>query len=61
MKDAAELKSHVYDIVGAYDADNREILTSDGKPFQNRQMGAGELARAPMVSCFKKVVSNQQT
>ena len=36
-----------------YDTDNREILTSDGNPFQSRQMGAGELARAPMASCFK--------
>ena len=101
MKDAAELKSHVYDIVGAlhsvhdelgpvltsthraqlfnymrllkmpcgiivnfypkfatieryfYDTDNREILTSDGNPFQSRQMGTGELARAPKASCFK--------
>ena len=71
MKDAAELKSHVYDIVGAlhsvhdelgpditieryfYDTDNREILASDGNPFQSRQMGTGELARAPKASCFK--------
>jgi len=36
-----------------YDTDNREILTSDGKPFQDRQMGSGELARAPKASCFK--------
>ena len=36
-----------------YDADNREILTSDGNPFQSRQMGTGELARAPKASCFK--------
>ena len=36
-----------------YDTDNLEILTSDGIPFQNRQMGTGELARAPKVSCFK--------
>ena len=36
-----------------YDTDNREILTSDGKPFQDRQMGTGELARAPKASCFK--------
>ena len=36
-----------------YDTDNREILTSDGKPFQERQMGTGELARAPKASCFK--------
>ena len=71
MTDAAELKNHVYDIVGAlhsvhdelgpditieryfYDTDNREILTSDGNPFQSRQMGTGELARAPKASCFK--------
>ncbi len=71
MKDAAELKNHVYDIVGAlhsvhdevgpgitieryfYDTDNREILTSDGNPFPSRQMGTGELARAPKASCFK--------
>ena len=36
-----------------YDTDNREILTSDGNPFQGRQMGTGELARAPKASCFK--------
>ncbi len=36
-----------------YDTDNREILTSDGNPFQSRQMGTGELARAPKASCFK--------
>ena len=36
-----------------YDTDNREILTADGKPFQERQMGTGELARAPKASCFK--------
>ena len=96
MKDAADLKSHVYDIVGAlhsvhdelgagineycyqeallkmpcgiivnfypkfatieryfYDAESQDILTSDGKPFKDRQMGAGELARAHKVSCFK--------
>ena len=46
MQDAAELKNHVYDIVGAL--------------FVDRQMGAGELARAPKASCFKQVVSNQQ-
>ena len=45
MKDAAELKSHVYDIVGA--------LHSVHDPFQSRQMGTGELARAPKASCFK--------
>ena len=28
-----------------YDTDSRTILTSDGKPFLDRQMGAGELAR----------------
>ena len=28
-----------------YDTDNREILTSDGNPFQSRQMGTGELMR----------------
>ena len=43
-----------------YDVDNREILTSEGKPFQDRSMSAGELARARMVSCFKQVVSPQQ-
>ena len=31
----------------------KEILTSDGKPFQERQIGTGELARASKVSCFK--------
>jgi hypothetical protein len=36
-----------------YDTDNLEILTSDGIPFQSRQMGTGELARAPNASCFK--------
>ena len=36
-----------------YDANIREILTSDGNPFQSRQMGTGELARAPKASCFK--------
>ena len=36
-----------------YDTDNREILTSDGNPFQSRQMGTGELARAPKASCFR--------
>ena len=36
-----------------YDTNNREILTSDGNPFQRRQMGTGELARAPKASCFK--------
>ena len=36
-----------------YDTDNREILTSDGKPFLDRQMGAGELARASKESCFR--------
>ena len=36
-----------------YDTDNREILTSDWNPFQSRQMGTGELARAPKASCFK--------
>ncbi len=35
-----------------YDTDNREILTSDGKPFLEL-MGAGELARAPKKSCFR--------
>ena len=35
-----------------YDTDNREILTADGKPFIDRQKGAGELARAPKKSCF---------
>ena len=34
-----------------YDADNHEILTSDGKPFQ--ELCAGELARIPNNSCFK--------
>ena len=36
-----------------YDTDNLEILTSDGIPFQSRQMCTGELARAPKKSCFK--------
>ena len=36
-----------------YDTDKREILTSDGNPFQSRQMGTGGLARAPKVSYFK--------
>ncbi len=31
----------------------KEILTSDGKPFQERQMGTGELARVSKASCFK--------
>ena len=35
-----------------YDTDKREILTSDGNPFQSRQTGTGELARAPKASCF---------
>ena len=36
-----------------YDTGNCEILTSDGNPFQSRQMGTGGLARAPKVSYFK--------
>ncbi len=28
-----------------YDTDKREILTSDGNPFQSRQTGTGELMR----------------
>ena len=36
-----------------YDVENREILTSDGKPFLDRQMNAGELARVQ-----RQVVSN---
>ena len=36
-----------------YDLDNREILTSDGKPFQDRQISAGEFARVSKTSCFK--------
>jgi len=43
-----------------YDADKREILTSDGKPSLDRQLGAGELARAPKTSCFQQVVSCPQ-
>ena len=43
-----------------YDADKREILTSDGKPFLDRQLGAGELARALKTSCFQLVVSCSQ-
>ena len=34
-----------------YDAENREITTSDGKPFIERTSGAGELARAPLGCC----------
>ena len=41
-----------------HDLDSREILACDGKPFQDRQMNAGELARAPKTSCFQYVVSN---
>ena len=39
-----------------YDTDNREILTSDGNPFQSRQMGTGELARALLSKLFLPVV-----
>lgn len=34
-----------------YDADSRQIMTSDGKAFKDRTMSAGELARAPEISC----------
>ena len=37
MMDVAEMKNYVY----------------DGKPFQERQIGTGELARAQKASCFK--------
>ena len=33
---------------------------SESWQFEDRQMGAGELARAPKTSCFKQVVSNFQ-
>jgi len=33
---------------------------SESWHFEDRQMGAGALARAPMASCFKQVVSNHQ-
>jgi len=33
---------------------------SESWRFEDRQMGAGELARAHKASCFKQVVSNQQ-
>ena len=36
-----------------YDTDSREILTSSGSPFQERQACAGELARADKKSCLK--------
>ena len=36
-----------------YDSDNREILSSNGMPFQDRQMNPNELARAPKTSCFQ--------
>ena len=36
-----------------YDTDSREILTSSGSPFQERQVCAGELARADKKSCLK--------
>ncbi len=36
-----------------YDTNNREIITSDGKAFIDRQMDAGEFARAPKRSCFR--------
>ena len=36
-----------------YDTASREILTSAGKPFLDRQTGAGELTRAPKTSCFQ--------
>ena len=36
-----------------YDTASREILTSTGKPFLDRQTGAGELTRAPKTSCFQ--------
>ena len=36
-----------------YDPDNREILSSNGMPFQDRQMAPNELARAPKTSCFQ--------
>lgn len=43
-----------------YNADNREILTSNGKPFLDRIMGAGELAHVPKKKLFLMVVSNHQ-
>ena len=36
-----------------YDLDNREILTSGGKPFQDRLTNAGEFARVQKSSCFQ--------
>ena len=36
-----------------YDTASREIMTSAGRPFLDRQTGAGELARAPKTSCFQ--------
>ena len=36
-----------------FDADNRDILTAEGKPFVERSMSAGRLSRAPVESCFR--------
>ena len=41
-----------------YDPDIREILSVDGKPFQNRPTDAGEFARIRRRSCFQQAVSN---
>ena len=35
-----------------YDVESQEILTSDGKPFEDRLLGAGELARVLETSCL---------
>ena len=43
-----------------YDPDIREILSSEGKPFQDRKMNAGEFARVSKPSCFQQVVSSPQ-
>ena len=36
-----------------FDVENREILMSDGKPFEERSIGAGRLSRRSRESCFK--------
>ena len=36
-----------------FDVENREILMSDGKPFEERSIGAGRLSRGSRESCFK--------
>ena len=36
-----------------YDADNQEILTSDGKPFQDRQTNASKVTSDTNPNCFQ--------